>query len=78
MLKMKILKEKNSQKEETFNSKGPMVLKTRLKNVPISDKLRDWNPQNFSELINQPFQQSNTFSNITIKSFKESLRSNIL
>ena len=78
MLKMKILKEKNSQKEETFNSKGPMVLKTRLKNVPISDKLRDWNPQNFSELINQPFQQNNTFSNITIKSFKESLRSNIL
>ena len=32
---MKILKEKNHQ-QETFNRKGPMVLKTVLKNVPIN------------------------------------------
>ena len=54
MLKMKILKEKNHQ-QETFNRKGTMVLKTVLKNVPINEKLRNWQPQNFSELINQPF-----------------------
>ena len=74
---MKILKEKNEQ--ETFNRKGPMVLKTKLKNVPINDKLRNWKPQNFSELINQPFQhQSSRFSSLTIKTFKDSLKSNIL
>ena len=73
---MKILKEKN-QKEE-FNRKGPMVLKTRLKNVPISDKLRNWKPQNFSELINQPFPHNNKFSSLTIKTFKDSLKSNII
>ena len=39
MLKMKILKEKNQQ--ETYNRKGPMVLKTVLKNVPINEKLRN-------------------------------------
>ena len=55
MLKMKILKEKNKNDQEIFNRKGPMILKTKLKNVPISDKLRNWKPQNFSELINQPF-----------------------
>ena len=73
---MKILKEKN-QKEE-FNRKGPMVLKTRLKNVPISDKLRNWKPQNFSELINQPFPHNHKFSSLTIKTFKDSLKSNII
>ena len=73
---MKILKEKNQQ--ETFNRKGPMVLKTVLKNVPINEKLRNWKPQNFSELINQPFNQNHKFSSLTIKTFKDSLKSNIL
>ena len=73
---MKILKEKNQQ--ETFNRKGPMVLKTVLKNVPINEKLRNWKPQNFSELINQPFHQNHKFSSLTIKTFKDSLKSNIL
>ena len=77
MLKMKILKEKNHQ-QETFNRKGPMVLKTVLKNVPINEKLRNWQPQNFSELINQPFHQNHKFSSLTIKTFKDSLKSNIL
>ena len=76
MLKMKILKEKNQQ--ETFNRKGPMVLKTQLKNIPINDKLRNWKSQNFSELINQPFQQNTKFSSLTIKNFKNSIKSNIL
>ena len=77
MLKMKILKEKNDQ--EVFNRKGPMVLKTKLKNVPISDKLRNWKSQNISELINQPFPHQNSkFSSLTIKTFKESLKSNLL
>ncbi len=77
MLKMKILKEKNHQ-QETFNRKGPMVLKTVLKNVPINEKLRNWQPQNFSELINQPFHQNHKFSSLTIKTFKDSLKSNLL
>ena len=77
MLKMKILKEKNNQ--EVFNRKGPMVLKTKLKNVPISDKLRNWKSQNISELINQPFPHQNSkFSSLTIKTFKDSLKSNLL
>ena len=77
MLKMKILKEKNEQ--EVFNRKGPMVLKTKLKNVPISDKLRNWKSQNISELINQPFPHQNSkFSSLTIKTFKDSLKSNLL
>ena len=37
---MKIL---NEPKEE-YNHKGPMVLKTKLKNVKITDKLRNWKP----------------------------------
>ena len=74
---MKILKEKNHQ-QETFNRKGPMVLKTVLKNVPINEKLRNWQPQNFSELINQPFHQNHKFSSLTIKTFKDSLKSNLL
>ena len=74
---MKILKEKNDQ--EVFNRKGPMVLKTKLKNVPISDKLRNWKSQNISELINQPFPHQNSkFSSLTIKTFKDSLKSNLL
>ena len=77
MLKMKILKEKYDQ--EVFNRKGPMVLKTKLKNVPISDKLRNWKSQNISELINQPFSHQNSkFSSLTIKTFKDSLKSNLL
>ena len=77
MLKMKILKEKNDQ--EVFNRKGPMVLKTKLKNVPISDKLRNWKSQNISELINQPFPHQNSkFSSLAIKTFKDSLKSNLL
>ena len=77
MLKMKILKEKYDQ--EVFNRKGPMVLKTKLKNVPISDKLRNWKSQNISELINQPFPHQNSkFSSLTIKTFKDSLKSNLL
>ena len=76
---MKILKEKNKNDQAIFNRKGPMILKTKLKNVPISDKLRNWKPQNFSELINQPFQHhSSRFSSLTIKTFKDSLKSNIL
>ena len=78
MLKLKILKEKRKEPEE-YNRKGPMVLKTKLKNVQITDKLRNWKPQNFSELINQPFgQQKNTFSSLTIKTFKDSLKSNLI
>ena len=74
---MKILKEKNDQ--EVFNRKGPMVLKTKLKNVPISDKLRNWKSQNISELINQPFPHQNSkFSSLAIKTFKDSLKSNLL
>ena len=77
MLKMKILKEKYDQ--EVFNRKGPMVLKTKLKNVPISDKLRNWKSQNISELINQPFPHQNSkFSSLAIKTFKDSLKSNLL
>ena len=76
---MKILKEKNKDEQEIFNRKGPMILKTKLKNVPINDKLRNWKPQNFSELINQPFpHQTSKFSSLTIKTFKDSLKSNIL
>ena len=78
MLKLKILKEKKKEPEE-YNRKGPMVLKTKLKNVQITDKLRNWKPQNFSELINQPFShQKNTFSSLTIKTFKDSLKSNLI
>ena len=78
MLKLKILKEKKKEPEE-YNRKGPMVLKTKLKNVQITDKLRNWKPQNFSELINQPFtHQKNTFSSLTIKTFKDSLKSNLI
>ena len=78
MLKMKILKE-NKNDQEIFNRKGPMILKTKLKNVPISDKLRNWKPQNFSELINQPFpNKTSKFSSLTIKTFKDSLKSNLL
>ena len=71
---MKILNEK----KEEYNRKGPMVLKTKLKNVKITDKLRNWKPQNFSELINQPFEQKPNFPNFTISSFKESIKKNIL
>ena len=75
---MKILKEKKKEPEE-YNRKGPMILKTKLKNVQITDKLRNWKPQNFSELINQPFNhQKNTFSSLTIKTFKDSLKSNLI
>ncbi len=73
---MKIL---NEQKEkEEYNHKGPMVLKTRLKNVKITDKLRNWKPQNFSELINQPFEQKSNFTNFTISTFKDTIKKNIL
>ena len=74
MLKMRIL---NEQKEE-YNRKGPMILKTKLKNVKITDKLRNWKPQNFSELINQPFEQKSNFPVFTISSFKDSIKKNIL
>ena len=74
MLKMRIL---NEQKEE-YNRKGPMILKTKLKNVKITDKLRNWKPQNFSELINQPFEPKSNFSVFTISSFKDSIKKNIL
>ena len=74
MLKMKILNEK----KEEYNRKGPMILKTKLKNIKITDKLRNWRPQNFSELINQPFEQKPNFPNFTISSFKESIKKNIL
>ena len=71
---MKILKEP----KEEYNRKGPMVLKTRLKNVKITDKLRNWKPQNFSELINQPFDENPNFSNFTIKTFRSTLKKTIL
>ena len=74
MLKMRIL---NEQKEE-YNRKGPMILKTKLKNVKITDKLRNWKPQNFSELINQPFEPKSNFPVFTISSFKDSIKKNIL
>ena len=74
MLKMRIL---NEQKEE-YNRKGPMVLKTKLKNVKITDKLRNWKPQNFSELINQPFEQKSNFPTFTMSSFKDSIKKNLL
>ena len=75
MLKMKIL---NERKEEEYNRKGPMVLKTRLKNVPITDKLRNWKPQSFSELINIPFEQKQNFPTFTMTSFKDTLKKSIL
>ena len=75
MLKMKIL---NDKKEEEYNRKGPMVLKTRLKNVAITDKLRNWKPQSFSELINVPFDQKQNFPTFTMTSFKDTLKKSIL
>ena len=72
---MKILNEK---KEEEYNRKGPMVLKTRLKNVAITDKLRNWKPQSFSELINIPFEQKQNFPTFTMTSFKDTLKKSIL
>ena len=77
MFKLKIF---NEPKEE-YNHKGLMVLKTKLKNVKITDKLRNWNPQNFSELINQPFDQKTNFTNFTnisMSSFKDTIKKNIL
>ena len=71
---MKIL---NEPKEE-YNRKGPMVLKTKLKNVKITDKLRNWKSQNFSELINQPFEPANNFPTFTMSSFKDSIKKNLL
>ena len=71
---MKIL---NEPKEE-YNRKGPMVLKTKLKNVKITDKLRNWKSQNFSELINQPFEPTNNFPTFTMSSFKDSIKKNLL
>ena len=76
MLKMKILKEENEKEE--YNRKGPMVLKTNLKNVKITDKLRNWKSQNVSELINQPREQITNFPNFTISSFKDTIKKNIL
>ena len=72
---MKIL---NDKKEEEYNRKGPMVLKTRLKNVAITDKLRNWKPQSFSELINVPFDQKQNFPTFTMTSFKDTLKKSIL
>ena len=72
-LKMKIL---NEPKEE-YNRKGPMILKTKLKNVKITDKLRNWKPQNFSELINQPFEPATNFPTFTMSSFKDSIKKNL-
>ena len=71
---MKIL---NEPKEE-YNRKGPIVLKTKLKNVKITDKLRNWKSQNFSELINQPFEPANNFPTFTMSSFKDSIKKNLL
>ena len=71
---MKIL---NEPKEE-YNRKGPIVLKTKLKNVKITDKLRNWKSQNFSELINQPFEPTNNFPTFTMSSFKDSIKKNLL
>ena len=81
MLKMKILKEEKENEKEEYNRKGPMVLKTNLKNVKITDKLRNWKSQNFSELINQPKEQIKNFANFTnftISSFKDTIKKNIL
>ena len=77
MSKMKILKQKNYQ-QEIFNRKSPMVLKTVLKNIPINEKLCNQQPQNFSELINQLFHQNHKFCSLTIKTFKDNLKSNLL
>ena len=71
---MRILKE---EKEE-YNRKGPMVLKTKLKNVKITDKLRNWKSQNFSELINQPNEPITNFPTFTMTSFKDTLKKSIL
>ena len=71
---MRILKE---EKEE-YNRKGPMVLKTKLKNVKITDKLRNWKSQNFSELINQPNEPVTNFPTFTMTSFKDTLKKSIL
>jgi hypothetical protein len=76
ILKIKILKEDNEREE--YNRKGPMVLKTNLKNVKITDKLRNWKSQNVSELINQPREQITNFPNFTISSFKDTIKKNIL
>ena len=76
---MRILNsEKREKKEESKVWKGPMILKTKLKNVEITDKLRNWKPQNVSELINQPFDQKSNFPTFTMTSFKNSIKKNIL
>ena len=76
---MRILNsEKREKKEESKVWKGPMILKTKLKNVEITDKLRNWKPQNCSELINQPFEQKSNFPSFTMTSFKNSIKKNIL
>ena len=75
---MRILKEDKEKEKEEYNKKGPMVLKTKLKNVKITDKLRNWKSQNFSELINQPNEPTPKLTNFTISSFKDSLKKSIL
>ena len=74
---MRILKEDKEKEKEEYNRKGPMILKTKLKNVQITDKLRNWKSQNFSELINQPDEQKPKLPNFTIASFKDTLKKNI-
>ena len=57
--------------------RGPMTLKTNLKDVPICEKLRKFKPQIFSELVNQPL--INKPNNISIgRSFKNMLNKTIL
>ena len=66
-----------TEQREEYNRKGPMVLKTKLKNVKITDKLRKFKPQNFSELINQPFEEKPNIAS-TMTSFTDTLKKSIL
>ena len=53
----------------------PILLKTNLKDVPISVKLRNWKCQSVNELINKPLQEKKKFSVI---SFTGSVRKGFL
>ena len=67
-------KTKNLEESEEVR-KIPITLKINLKNVPICAKLRRFEPQIFSELVNQPINKSN---NISIgRSFKNIINKTI-
>ena len=54
----------------------PILLKTNLKDVPISEKLRNWNCQSVNGLINKPLQEKKKFA--AVISFTGSVRKGFL